>query len=113
MRSRVLAIVCGVLAASGFAGTAAALTVDTSSRSAVAAFYRDQYLPSEEVAHGWTGSGSPTCDPGTLSTAYLSAALRRLNYFRAYVGFTSELAWDATRNAGAQQAALIMSVNQT
>lgn len=87
-------------------------TIDTNNRQLVRAFYNSVYLSSLNVPIGWTGNHS-TCTPGTTSTAFKNAVLARINYYRAMAGVPANVVFDATNNAKAQQAALMMSVNNT
>jgi uncharacterized protein YkwD len=86
-----------------------AVTVDNWSRNAVAAFFNTTYTPALGVPMQWSGNVA-TCDAGTTSQAYIDATFQMINYYRAMVGLA-----DATNavayNAGAQQAALMMSAN--
>ena len=52
-----------------------------------------------------------TCDAGTTSAAFRDSVLLRLNYFRAMAGVPADVTFSDTYNAKAQQAALMMSVN--
>lgn len=84
--------------------------VDTSDRAAVSSFYFSQYMASEGIPSGWTGS-LVTGDPGTTTAAFKDAVLQRVNYYRAMVGVPGITAMDATYSQKAQAAALIMSAN--
>ena len=82
--------------------------VNLADRAAVLGLYRDYYLTSEGVLPGWTGSvafGSP----GTISTAYQIATLRRINYYRAMSGLPGNVVLDPAVSAKCQQAALMMA----
>jgi uncharacterized protein YkwD len=73
--------------------------------------FQQVYLASEGVPSGWTGNVG-LGDPGTLSPAFLEAVRVRVNYFRQMAGLTGPpIQLDATLNAKAQQAALLMSAN--
>ena len=84
--------------------------VDTENREAVRLFYKSVYASSESVASQWTGNIA-TCDAGDTSSDYRAATLRRINWFRAMAGVPAAIQFDATFNARAQQAAMLMSAN--
>ena len=84
--------------------------VDTENREAVRLFYKSVYASSEGVASQWTGNIA-TCDAGDTSADYKAATLRRINWFRAMAGVPAAIQFDATFNAKAQQAAMLMSAN--
>lgn len=85
------------------------VTVDSWNRNAVAAFFNTTYTPALAVPMQWSGNVA-TCDAGTTSQAYIDATMQMINFYRGMVGLA-----DATNavayNAGAQQAALMMSAN--
>lgn len=83
-------------------------SVDATDRERVANLYRQYYLPGNNVDPGWTGSLDGG-DPGTLSEAYRTATLQRINYYRAMCGLTSNLAFGAAEDGKCQQAALMMA----
>ncbi|MFT5467181.1 MAG: hypothetical protein ACI8UO_002285 [Verrucomicrobiales bacterium] len=91
-------------------GPIAGFTVDTTNRNDVLELYHTVYLASEnfKATHGWTGDVD-ACDEGTTSNDLIEDTRRRVNYFRAMAGLTSTITFDATKNAKAQEAALIMS----
>jgi hypothetical protein len=82
--------------------------VDTGDRTAVIRLYLNDYLPSNNVAPDWTGN-VVTGGAGTLSDAYLSATLRRLNYYRAMSGVGSRQVFGQNEDDMCQQAALMMA----
>jgi uncharacterized protein YkwD len=84
--------------------------VDAASREQVRLFHQTVYVASEGVEMAWTGDGD-SCQAGTISSEFHDAVLRRINYFRALAGVPAGVALDATFNAKAQEAALMMSVN--
>ena len=85
--------------------------VDTASREAVRLFYKTVFDSSSGVNADWTGNlGS--CSAGDTSADYKAATLRRINWFRAMAGVPATVQLDATFNAKAQQAALLMSANR-
>ena len=85
-------------------------SVDVSNRNEVLALYHRIYRASEnfDATHGWTGDVG-TCNAGTTSQDLKDDVRRRVNYFRAMAGLSSTITFDATKNAKAQKAALIMS----
>ncbi len=85
--------------------------VNTQDRQASLDFYLSQYLTSEGVAPGWTGSQA-SCTPGTTSLEFQAAVLRRVNYFRAMAGLPTLVTFSAESNRLAQAAALMMSANR-
>lgn len=105
------------------------LTVDTSSRAAVVAFWNEYYGASEgaEAIMGWSGSYGGTCNPGTTSTAFAEAVERRINFYRALAGISADTVTNSgstvvingsdpykpsagtTKSAAAQRAALMFS----
>lgn len=90
-------------ASSGFA-------LDTRQREAVRLFYKAVYASSDNVPSGWSGNVA-SCAPGDTSQDFKNAVLRRVNWFRAMAGVPAQVQLDATFNAKAQQAALVMAAN--
>jgi uncharacterized protein YkwD len=84
--------------------------VDRSDRAAVVAHFLNYYETSEGFAHGWTGNVAG-CEPGSVASGYLAAALQRVNYYRSMVGLPANVTFDAAKNAMCQDAALMMSAN--
>ncbi|GAB3811699.1 hypothetical protein GCM10028820_03370 [Tessaracoccus terricola] len=89
---------------------AAAPTVDASKADAVRAAYRE-YTKLAQTPVGWTGSVA-SCAPGTVSAAYQSAILRRVNLVRGLAGL-EPVQFSPSYSASAQAAALIMAANDT
>jgi hypothetical protein len=85
--------------------------IDTSSREAVAAAYRDQYLANHDAAQGWSGSVS-SCKRGAVNTGYTAAVNGIVDYFRNMAGL-SGVTMAASLNSLDQAAALIMDANDT
>lgn len=85
-------------------------SIDRSRRNAVVAAYHRYYLASENYADvmNWTGNVA-SCDAGTIASAFRDKTLRRINYYRAQSGLSADIYFDATKNAKAQEAALIMA----
>ena len=86
--------------------------VDRSSREAVVDLYNSVYLPALSTPHQWTGS-VPGCHAGTTSAAYLEDTMNMVNFFRAMVGLPASLPHVATKDAKSQQAALMMTANNS
>jgi hypothetical protein len=109
-RAAVAAWALGFLCASVGRGqqSAPVPAVDTTNRAQVIDLYRNYYLPSNNVAPDWTGN-VVTGVAGTLSPAYLSATLRRINYYRAMSGVSSDIVFGAAEDDKCQQAALMMA----
>ncbi|MDG1854210.1 MAG: CAP domain-containing protein [Verrucomicrobiales bacterium] len=90
----------------------AGLPVDTSNRSDVIRHFFSHYLPSEnfEEHHEWTGDMS-IADPGQVSEKLHDDVIRRVNYFRAMSGLSSDIVLSEELNAKCQQAAFMMAYN--
>lgn len=84
--------------------------VDTSAREQVRSFYNAVYTSSDGVPMSTTAIIS-TCTPGTNSTAFQQAVLRRINWFRALAGLPASITFDAGESAQNQAAAVLMSAN--
>ncbi|HLX62502.1 MAG TPA: Ig-like domain-containing protein [Planctomycetota bacterium] len=84
------------------------LSVDTTSRSAVVAFFNTNYTPQPSIA--WTGSDVSPYDPGTIGSTFQDATLFRVNFYRAMAGLPSNIVFDSSLSAECQQAALMFSV---
>ncbi len=82
----------------------------TPGRAQALELYRTLFLPHTTTAHGWTGNHA-TCNAGTLAPAFTDALLKLVNYYRAAAGVPA-VTFNATYNARAQAAALMMSVNE-
>jgi len=80
-------------------------------RSSVVSFYENVYLPPFSVPIGWTGNPA-TCAAGSTSQDYIDASFDLINYYRAMVELPPVVN-DTTKNASSQQAALMMSVNNS
>ena len=115
-----LPIVCGVLlalravpaSAEVLAQPTGGLSVDVSQREQSRLFYNTIYQASEGVPSGWTGSLS-SGTPGTTTQAFRDATLLRVKYFRTLAGVPAAVTFADALNSEAQQAALMMSANQT
>jgi hypothetical protein len=85
-------------------------TVNTASREEVRSFYNAVYLASDGVPMDTTAVVA-NCTPGTNSTAYREAVLRRINWFRAMAGIPASVTLDPTNSVQDQQAAVMFSRN--
>ena len=81
--------------------------MDTSSREQVREFYNAVYTSSDGVPINSTAV-TASCFPGTNSPAFVSATLRRINWFRALAGIPAAVTFDADECAKDQAAALMM-----
>ena len=89
-------------------------SVDTSNRSDVIRNFFSNYLTSEnfEEHHEWTGD-MIIADPGQVSDKLHEDVIRRVNYFRAMGGLSSDIVLSEELNAKCQQAAFMMAYNNT
>ena len=78
-------------------------------RASVQSAYNNRLVPALAVPTGWTGSVAG-CNAGTTSAAHQTATLDTVNFFREFVGLTN-VSFNATYSAKAQQAALMMQAN--
>lgn len=106
------AALCGflLLVSSAFAQTG--FTVDTTSREEVRNFYRTVYAASENAVIGWTGDVDLAI-AGTTNQSFKDAVALRVNYYRALAGVPAEITFFDAFNVQAQDAALMMSANDT
>src|SRR5256885_4664657 len=86
--------------------------VNVSRREEVRMFFNTVYNASQNVPMQWTGDLT-NCVPGTSSVPFQEAVLRRINYFRAMAGDPANIGLDPVYSRKAQQAALMMSANNT
>jgi uncharacterized protein YkwD len=84
--------------------------IDTRSLSAVNAAYWSQYANQQSVPIGWLGGSLSGCTPGYSSAASNDATLTAMNYVRSLAGL-APVTQNASLNASAQAAALMMSAN--
>lgn len=87
-------------------------TVDITSREQSRNFYNAIYPASENVPSAGTGDPA-SCSAGTTSDAFKTAVQLRVNYFRAMAGVPAAITFNSTYSAKNQQAALMMSSNNT
>ena len=86
------------------------LAVDRFDRQDVLSFYNCIYTASEGYANkiNWNGSiGS--CDAGTTAASFKDDVLRRVNFYRAMVGMSGDIVFNASLSSKCQEAALMMS----
>ncbi len=91
---------------------AGGFAIDPQDRFLARSFYNVVYRASEGTPIEWTGDVG-TCAPGTTSTSFKEAVRARVNYFRAMAGVPASIALRSEFNVAAQQAALIMSANNS
>jgi hypothetical protein len=90
----------------------AGFTVNTASRESVRTFYNAVYMASENVPMESTAN-TANCIPGTTSADFKDAVVRRVNWYRAMAGIPANVVLNQVNNAKNQQAALIMSRNNS
>jgi uncharacterized protein YkwD len=88
------------------------IQIDSSERETVRLFFQTVYRASDKVAAKWTGDIA-TCRAGTVSANYQTATIRRVNWYRAMAGLSASVVLDSEFSRKAQQAALMMSANNT
>lgn len=96
----------------GTAATTVDIAVDTSDRGEARQFYRAVYSASEGIPIAWTGNYTSGV-AGDTSEAWKEAVALRINWFRAMAGIPSDIIFSSTYSAKAQQAALMMSANNS
>ncbi len=81
-------------------------------RAAVITDYVTNYLGSSvsTAELGWTGSVTG-CVSGSISAQAQTKTIQRINYYRRLVGLSGTVTLDPSRNAGTQDAALMMLAN--
>ena len=91
-------------------GATNGFAIDTTDRLEAMMGFHQYHGPSENMEDqiAWTGSIT-SCNAGTISAEFHDAVLRRINYFRAQAGLTSDIHFDPIKNTKCQQAALVMS----
>ncbi len=88
------------------------LRVDTFSREQVRNFYNAVFVASENVPMDSTADQA-SCYPGTNSAAFIEATRLRVNWYRAMAGVPANITFLPEFTSNAQQAALIMSANNS
>jgi uncharacterized protein YkwD len=104
----------------GFNGTLATPQVsrnadavlDIGNRQSSLDFFLTQHGNFDSPNIGWTGNQAG-CVAGVTSQEARDAIVRRINYFRAMAGAPSDINLSPDYNAKAQEAALMMSANQS
>ena len=86
------------------------ISIFSDDRQSVVDKYKYVYLASEGAEIEWTGDHK-TCNAGTTSDEFKYAVKLRINYFRAMAGVPSDINFREDYNQKAQEAALMMSVN--
>ena len=94
----------------GEAAPVSGFVINTANRREALLAYHRYYRPSDvsDTIMGWNGNVA-NCQAGTLSTAYHDAVLRRINYFRAQAGVSSDITFDSQKNSDCQAAALVIA----
>jgi hypothetical protein len=87
-------------------------SIRTSDREQSRLLFNTAYLASDTVPTDWTGS-LLTGDAGYTSADFLGAVALRVNYFRAMAGVPATISFNDEWNRKDQQAALMMSANQS
>jgi len=93
-----------------FPGVTGGFNVDTASRERAREFFNAVYSTSDNVPM-LTTADVTSCFPGTNSTAFERAVLRRINWFRAMAGMPASVVFSPAYNSNAQQMAVIISRN--
>src|SRR5262249_18266693 len=86
--------------------------LDTSNRSTVATTWASSIAGNKNLGMGWTGSVAG-CNAGDGWEAWRNAVLARINWFRGMAGVPNGINFQSSWNQQDQQAALMMSANQT
>jgi len=86
----------------------AALQVNPANRAEVRAFFNAVYHASDAVPIDTTAKVA-SCFPGTNSSAFKEAVVRRINWFRAMAGVPAAILLNDSFSSDAQSAALMMS----
>ncbi len=87
-------------------------SINLSDRQLSRSFYNSVYLASELTPIGWNGNQA-SCDQGTTSFDFKNGVLVRINYFRAMAGVPADISFADLFSNKAQQAALMMSRNNS
>ena len=89
-------------------------TEDEMKRAAAIKDYKDYMVSTQSTVTSWAGANEADCIPGDISPAARNAVLKRINYFRKQVGYTTDLSLgSAASHAKAQASALIMRANNS
>jgi uncharacterized protein YkwD len=87
------------------------LSVNLQDRAAAISFFKHYLQSPPDPSRFWSGGDKAACNAGTLSAEYYAAFAQYLNANRAWAGIPGTVTLNTTFNAKAQQAALMMSVN--
>lgn len=112
MKIKLLSFVCLSVATTLSSAQTVEFSVDTSDREMVRQFYRSVYFSSIGAEMGWTGSYENN-DAGDVSPAFREAVRLRINYYRAMAGVPAWITFNDEWNAKNQQAAFMMSTNNS
>ena len=84
-------------------------SIDTSSRRGNLIDYHQHYVTEGNDVDliQWNGNVT-SCDEGSISDTFQDLVRRRINYYRGQAGLSTTIAFDESKNAAAQQAALVM-----
>ncbi len=88
----------------------AGFSISPTSRETVRNWFLAVYNAAEQPVMGWEGDYG-SCEAGTTTASFRALVLLRINYFRAMAGVPAAITLNDGYNEGAQQAALMMSVN--
>lgn len=88
------------------------LTVNPQKREESRQFFQTNYVSVDPAAHHWNGD-QETCNAGTTTPEFRDAIALRINYYRAMAGLPADVSFNDEYTAKAQQAALMMSANDT
>jgi hypothetical protein len=88
------------------------LSVAPADREQSRAFFNTYYLNASQPAIDWSGSRS-LCSAGTTALDFKDAVALRINYYRAMAGVPAQITLVDAYSSKNQEAALMMSVNQT
>lgn len=100
-------------------GSGEPMVVNPGTRAESRAFYRAVFFTDVNEPIQWTGSisGTPgtsaTGTPGTTAAGFKEAVRTRINWYRAMAGLPAAITFNDTYSAKSQQAALMMSANNT
>jgi len=86
--------------------------INPQSRLESANFYKTGYLPNFGIASNWTGNHA-SCNAGTTSASFQTSIFNVINYFRSMAGVPGIIGFNSAYSAKAQQAALMMSRNDS
>jgi hypothetical protein len=85
--------------------------VNIRDKAAVLAFFQNYHETAPAAQIGWTGNRA-NCDAGSTAADYRLSLQNLVNFFRALAGVPAQITFLDEYNAKAQQAALMMSVNE-